>query len=112
MDNLEIIRGKNIFLSKEYLQRFYTDHKPKWVRFCENLLNEGYTVLLYLAVNTESKYLTLIKNNKMLKIRYSEHSPKLDNYIRGDIKFYIGPGDKGMYSEREVLNATRIYFRK
>lgn len=109
--NLEIVKGSNIFLSKKYLQRFYTNHKPNWVNFCEKLLNSGYIVLLYLSINTESKYITVVKNNKMLKIRYSNHPPNFDSFNRSDIKFYIGPCNKGMYGEEDIMNCISLYFK-
>lgn len=112
MQNLEITKGKNIIVDKPYLQRFYTSEKPKWILFIEQLLDDKFTVMLYLPKNTNSVYLTLVKNNKMLKIRYSNHAPNIEAYLKGGVKFCIGPTKKGMLSERWVMNAVKLYFRK
>lgn len=112
MQNLEIKRGKNIIVDKPYLQRFYQVEKPKWLLFVENLINDKFQVIMYLPLHTDSIYLTLIKNNKMLKIRYSSHTPKLDTYLKGNINLYVGPLNQGMLSERQVINAIKLYFRE
>ncbi len=112
MQNSEIIKSKNIIIDKPYLQRFYRCKKPCWVLFTEKLLDSGFTVMLYLSKNTDSIYLTLIKNNKMLKIRCGNHSPKMDSYLDGGIKFCVGPTSKGMLSPKWVMNAIKLYFKK
>jgi len=85
--------------------------KPKWVLFCEELLNKGYVVVLYQSHKTNSKYITLIKNNKMLKIRYADHVPNYTHYCNSEIKLYVGSPEKGMLSEGEVFRVAEIYFR-
>lgn len=96
-------------LTKAYLQRFYTTEKPGWVQFCEKFLNEGFVVFLYLS-NTNSKYVTLVKNNKMMKIRFSKHSPNYNTWLKSDVKFCVGPKFMGMNSESEVYDAIQLYF--
>lgn len=102
---------KNIWLSKEYLQNFYTDEKPKWVKFCEKLLNNKYVVFLTKA-RTNSVYLKVVKNNKIIRIRYSDHCPKLDSWLSGFSDYFVGPEYLGMISENEMLNILKIRFKK
>ena len=111
MQNSEIVKGKNIIVDKPYLQRFYTYNKPKWVLFTEELLDNQFTVIMCLSSTTDSVYLTVMKNNKMLKIRYSNHAPNMQAYLDGKFDFCIGPTDKGMLNERMVLNAIKLFFR-
>lgn len=110
---MKIIKGKNIIIDKPYLQKFYTTKKPNWVKFCEKLLNDNFSVILYIPIlRTESRYLTIIKNCKMMKIRYSDHAPVLKNWMQSDIDLYIGPSNKGMLNENQALKVIRLYFRK
>lgn len=111
MKKLQIKRGTNIWLTKEYLQRFYTVEKPEWVEFCELLMNNNYNVFLYLSKKTKSVYLSIVKNRKMVKIRFSDHTPNFQEWLKGDIDFCLGDKRKGMLSKSEVLDILNIYFR-
>ena len=104
--------NKTVWINKEYLQNFYTDKKPNWVRFCEKLLNNNYTVFLDCLARTGSIYLTVLKNNKMVKIRYSNHWPRLKTWLVGKVDYFVGPEYLGMISENEILNILKIRFRK
>lgn len=110
LNKYKIKKGTNIWLTKSYLQRFYTVKKPLWVKFCERLLNKNFTIFLYLSPNTNSVYLTIVKNSKILKVRYSDHAPNVANWIRSDVDLFVGPASKGLTSEREVLNAIFTFF--
>lgn len=113
MDKLEIIKGRNIIINKPYLQRFYTNRKPNWIKFCEKLLNNNFFVVLYIPIiKTESRYLIIVKNRKIMRIRYSSHAPILKNWLTGEIDLYIGPPTRGMLDEKEALNVINLYFRK
>ena len=103
---------KTIWLSKEYLQNFYTDKKPKWVKFCESLLSNKYIVFLDCLARTGSVYLTVLKNNKMVRIRYSNHWPRLNTWLKGKVDYFVGPEFLGMISEHEMLNILKMRFRK
>jgi hypothetical protein len=103
---------KNIWINKEYLQNFYTDVKPRWVKFCEKLLDENYIVFIYIYETTGTVYITVVKNNKMIKIRYSDHLPMLNRWLSGDVDYFVGPKFKGMLTDKEMLNILKIKFRK
>lgn len=92
--------------------RFYKNkQKPEWVQFCEELIDRGFAVFLYLPEKLTSVYVTMVKNCKMQTVRFSNHLTKEDNWLRSDINYYVGPSDLGMLSKQEVLDALNIYFR-
>ena len=113
METSEIIKGRNVIINKPYLQRFYTVKKPGWVKFCEKLLNDNFFVVLYIpTTKTLSKYLIIVKNRKIMRLRYSDHAPVLNSWLSGDIDLYIGSPYKGMLNEKEAMRIIKFYFRK
>ena len=112
MDTSKIIKGKNIIINKAYLGRFYTTKKPNWVRFCEKLLNKNFFVALYIPqISTLSRYLIIVKNRKIMKLRYSDHAPLINSWLDSDVDLYIGPTNQGMLNEKEAMGAIKFYFR-
>lgn len=92
--------------------RFYKNkQKPAWVEFCEDLMDKGFEVFLYLPEKLTSIYVTMVKNCKMQTVRFSDHLTREENWLRSDIDYYVGPADLGMLSQQEVLDAINIYFR-
>lgn len=92
--------------------RFYRNRKkPSWIKFCEELIDKGFEVFLYLPEKLTSIYVTVVKNCKMQTIRFSDHQTKEENWLRGDVDYYVGPANLGMLSQQEVLDAINIYFR-
>lgn len=100
---------KNVWISKEYLQKYYVDKKPRWVKFCEKLLNKNYIV--FLSYVAKSIYITVIKNNKMVKLRYSNHLPKFESFMDGKIDYYVGYGEDFFISQNEILNILELRFK-
>jgi hypothetical protein len=99
-------------LTKKYLKKFYKDEKkPGWVDFCEDLIDKGFEVFLYLPEKLTSVYITMVKNRKMQTVRFSNHLTREENWLRGDINYYVGPSELGMLNQQEVLDAINIYFR-
>lgn len=99
-------------MSKEYLKRFYLDKpKPPWVDFCEELIDKGFEVFLYLPEKITSIYVTMVKNCKMQTVRFSDHLTREESWLKSDIDYYVGPARLGMLSKQEVLDALNIYFR-
>lgn len=56
----------------------------KWVEFCRTLLDEGYSLTLYEALRTVSKYVTV---NGSYKVRFSNHKPIESREANGDCDF-------------------------
>ena len=84
--------------------------KQKWIIFCEKLLAEGYTLTLYEAKKTFSKYITVRKDGKSFKVRFSNHKPALDKQIKNDSDFYVGYSYSGITTTEDALRAVKKYF--
>jgi len=72
----------------------------KWILFARDLLEAGYTVHLYEARNTVSKYLTIIEKTtgkEPVKVRFSNHKPGQAREAQGDCDFYVGQVNDGPY---------------
>lgn len=65
--------------------------KPKYIKFCEQLLKHGYSLELYEARSTFSKYITVRREgDKTYKVRFSNHKPNLLKEKRGDCDYFVG----------------------
>lgn len=84
--------------------------KQKWIIFCETLLKEGYTLYLYEANKTFSKYITVRKDNKSFKVRFSNHKPAKDKEFYNDSDFYVGVSNFGTTTTEDALKAVKKYF--
>ena len=86
--------------------------KAKWIVFCEILLNEGYTLFLYEANKTFSKYVTVCKKGKTFKVRFSNHRPSYAKEFENDSDYYVGVSNLGITTTEDALRATREFFNK
>lgn len=64
--------------------------KQKWVEFCEAMMERGYTLTLYEARRTVSKYITVHNGDHKFKVRFSNHKPIRDRKANGDCDFFVG----------------------
>ena len=96
----ELLKSK---ISKEY-------GKAKWIIFCEILLQEGYTLFLYEATKTFSKYITVCKKGKCFKVRFSNHKPAFEKENSNDSDFYVGVTNFGITTYEDALRAVKKYF--
>lgn len=107
----EAPKKTNIWVDKKYLVRFYEDgEKPEWVKFCETLMDNEFEVFIYLPETSSSIYITIVKNCKLQIIRYSDHLPRSDRWLKNEIDYCIGPENLGMLSQQEVIDAVKTYF--
>ena len=106
------IRNKKVTLEmlKDKISEKYG--KQKWIIFCETLLEKGYTLYLYEARKTFSKYITVCKNNKRYKVRFSNHKPALQKETFNDSDFYVGISNFGTTTTEDALNAVKKYFNQ
>ena len=112
MRDSKIKTNTNIWLSKEYLKRFYENNdKPNWVVFCEKLIDKGFEVFVYFPKKFTSIYITVVKNCKMQVVRFSDHITKQEKWLKTNINYYVGSSELGMFTEKEVLDAIDLYFR-
>ncbi len=86
--------------------------KPKWMLFAEYLINKGFQCNLYEARKTNSKYITISKNNKQFKVRFSDHKPIKRRELAGDCDFFVGMTHTGTRTTRDAYDAVIEYFNK
>jgi len=79
----------------------------KWVEFCRTLLDEGYSLTLYEALRTVSKYVTV---NGSYKVRFSNHKPIESREANGDCDFFVGVTNLGVTNTKMALAAVRRHF--
>lgn len=85
--------------------------KPKWVKFCEVLLQEGFTLSLYEARQTRSKYITVIKEGcQPFKVRFSDHKPIRQREEAKDCDFFVGVTHLGVTHTGQAIAAVKRHF--
>lgn len=94
--------------SKHSLDRGYT--KQKWIMFSETLLDAGFTISLYEARKTWSKYLTISDGDRSFKVRFSNHKPIKAKELSGDCDFFVGFTHTGRRTTADALKAVEEYF--
>ena len=87
--------------------------KAKWIEFCETLLDEGYTLRLYEARETVSKYITISKSGSPLtfKVRFSNHRPIHSREVQKDCDFFVGVTNLTVTNTQQALIAVRNHFK-
>ena len=75
--------------------------KAKWIIFAEELLHKGFKISLYEARRTFSKYLTVEKDGKYFKVRFSNHKPIKERELNNDCNFFVS-GLDGFSSKNDV----------
>lgn len=101
-------------VTKEMLKSKVSEkyRKAKWIVFCETLLEKGYSLNLYEASKTFSKYITVSKNGRSFKVRFSNHRPAISKQITNDSDFYVGVSNFGTTTTEDALKAVEDYFAK
>ena len=100
-------------ITKQYLNNFIpTYHKkgyptPKWIQFCIAMIDLGWSVKLYRAKTTYSKYVYIIKRNKSLKIRFSNHRASFNKEMSSDSDYYVGVGNNGIITTEELIEIIK-----
>lgn len=84
--------------------------KQKWIVFCETLLKERYTLYLYEANKTFSKYITVCKGGRCFKVRFSNHKPAYSKENENDSDFYVGVSNFGTTTTEDALLAVKKFF--
>lgn len=80
---------------------------PKWLQFCEAMLHDGWTVRVYRAQTTISKYVHITKGRKRLKVRFSNHRASWRTEAVGDSDIYVGVGNRGTITTEQVIEIIR-----
>ena len=76
---------------------------PKWISFCETMLELGYEVSVYMSKTTFSKYVYVSNGKKTVKIRFSNHKPNYTKEIEKDSDFYVGVNNKVVTTTEQVI---------
>lgn len=115
----KIKKATNLVVNQPYLKKRadilanagYT--KPKWIGFCETLLGDGYTLTLYEARETVSKYVTVsMSGYKPYKVRFSNHKPIYAREANGDCDFFVGVTNLSVKTTEHALLAVKAHFVK
>ena len=106
--------GKKI--SQPYLEKVKSNFKtlgyrpPRWSYFCEVMLIHGFRVYMYEAKNTNSKYVTIEKDKKTFKVRFSDHKPIFEREIKKDCDFFVGITNTGTRTTENAIQAALGWF--
>lgn len=109
------MKAVNLPVTKEFLDRRVGDGRygrSMWVRFCDFMLDKGFTITLYEAQKTYSKYITLWKDGKAFKVRFSNHKPIMERELAGDCDFFVGVCHTKTTTTRDAAIAALNYFNE
>jgi hypothetical protein len=106
-------KASNLKITKEFLDKRSNNciakgfSKQKWIFFCEDLLAKGYSLELYEARRTFSKYITI---NGSYKVRFSNHKPLYNRELNKDCDYFVGVTHTGIRTTEDALQAVDKYF--
>lgn len=86
-------------LIKNYPAQYTT---PKYLTFCKCMIEKGWKVRMYKA-ETVSKYIFVEKDNKIFKIRFSNHKPSIFKELQEDSDYYVGVSNKQVLTTEEII---------
>ena len=86
--------------------------KQKWIIFAEELLHKGFKISLYEARRTFSKYLTVEKDGKYFKVRFSNHKPIKERELNNDCDFFVGVTNYKVTTTEDALKAVYNFFEE
>ena len=105
-------KANNHYITQSYLDKKVSKiyGKAKWIIFAEKLLKQGYKIRLYEAKWTFSKYLTVEKDDKKFKVRFSNHKPAREKELNNDCDFFVGVTNLQVTTTEDALKAVYNYF--
>jgi hypothetical protein len=83
---------------KNYPKQYQT---PKYLLFIKEMLANGYQVKVYIA--RVSKYIFLVKNDQITKIRFSNHRPLYEKEEENDCDYYVGISHKQVSTTEQLI---------
>lgn len=85
--------------------------KAKWIHFCETMLKAGFTVWLYEAKETRSKYITVADSQaRKYLVRFSDHRPNKGREVACSCDFFVGRTHLGVTTTDQAIEATMRFF--
>lgn len=82
----------------------------KWILFCEEMHLRGLETWVSEAVTTRSKYVHVMKDDKMFKVRFSNHAPNRVVESKKDSDFYVGIANFGTTTTHDAIQAVEKFF--
>lgn len=105
-------KAKGLIVTSDFLQGRYAPAvkagyaKPQWARFCEEMMSRGFSVTLYEARETKSKYVTVTQGNRSFKVRFSDHPPSRFKERNKFCDFFVGWNNFSVASTDDAIDAT------
>lgn len=84
--------------------------KQKWIIFCETMLSLGFDVFLTEAQQTRSKYVQIERNQRVFRVRFSDHKPIQSREINKDCDFFVGITNLATTTTNQAIMAVKLYF--
>lgn len=84
--------------------------KARWIEFCERMLAAGFEVSLYEARFTVSKYVTVSRDGRTFKVRFSNHKPIRSRELKRDCDFFVGITHTGVRTTDMAVEAVLRFF--
>lgn len=84
--------------------------KQKWISFCEVLISKGFSIKIYEARETVSKYITVFKDGKYFRVRFSNHKPNYTREKNKDCDFFVGVTHTGIRTTEDALKAIGVFY--
>jgi hypothetical protein len=87
--------------------------KAKWIIFSETLLAKGFTLQMYEAKLTVSKYIVVTRpgSDKKFKVRFSDHMPAEGRIKRSDCDLFVGKSQFGWINTQQALKVVLNHFK-
>jgi hypothetical protein len=73
-------------------------------------MSAGFTLTLYEARHTLSKYVTVSDGQSEYKVRFSNHRPNKGRELNGDCDFFVGVTHTGWRTTDHALEAVAEHF--
>lgn len=108
-------KATNIKINHNFLKNRVSRQfgKQKWIEFCEVMLDKGFTITLYEARQTVSKYITVNNGHgKTFKVRFSNHAPIKYRELNDDCDYFVGRTHTGTRTTQMAIARVLSYFAK
>lgn len=105
-------KAYNQYITEDFLKSRENTDKPvqKWILFCRYFMSKGYKIRLYEARRTVSKYITLIKDGKSCKVRFSNHRPIREREKNKHCDFFVGVTNFQVITAHDVALQVLKFF--
>lgn len=113
-------KATNKKISADFLKKRYDfsvrngfPNKQKWIIFCETLLADGFTMRLYEARKSVSKYITVTRkgSHKTFRVRFSNHRPIPAKEANKDCDFFVGVSNTKTTNTIQAIDAVKEFFK-